>query len=70
MILILRSKIRDFLADLGTYNHIKFGSEAKTRATIAQSSFRPYLRGFDQVDKTACCPCKSRGRNNFSLDPI
>ena len=70
MILILRSKIRDFLADLGTYNHIKFGSEAKTRAVMAQSSVKANLWGFDQVDKTACYTPGWRGNFFFSFDPI
>ena len=52
-----------------TSNHIDFGSEAKTRAVVEQSSFRAKLRGFDQVDKTACYTSGFRGRFFFSFAP-
>ena len=37
---------------------------------MAISIFRPYFRGFDQVDKTAHCSLGLRNKNSFSFDPI
>ena len=53
-----------------TSSHIKFGSEGKTRAVVALSSFEAYFGGFDQVDKTVNFSLGWRGKKSFSLDPI
>ena len=48
----------------------KFGSDPKTRAVGAVSSFRAYFRGFDQVDKTAHSSLGRCGKKSFSFAPI
>ena len=37
---------------------------------VAQSSFRPYFRGFHQVNKTGCCTSGLRVKDSFSFAHI